>query len=332
MSSLIRAAFFALGVSLLAGCTAAPEADDVDATRQAATAEATVTFKADWTTDVSGGLERGKRLRIVYAPSRTKCVATSGGNAVWSSTAFYRWNGGPVKSTFAAGHNPDGSGAAPGIALDQTGQLEMWFQSNNIYGCNEYDSAYGQNYKFNVGAAATDPGWIGNASYAFERETCNGAICAGRWHPLDGGFVYETWARQRAALRRAGFEVWKAGVTDFDNPNLWQQLDVQVHRRYVGEAAFTTEYVSFDGRWGNNAHYGIDLRALDPFEWPRGANIRTAADCPKFTITRVNGGAYAEAQLEFYFTVNGVALRAGNGSNFVGKYQDYLGNFAVCAP
>ena len=31
-------------------------------------------------------------------------------------------------------------------------------------------------------------------------------------------------------------------------------------------------------------------------------------------------------------TVNGVALRASNGSNFVGKYQDYLGNFAVCAP
>ena len=94
MSSRILAAFFVLGASLLAGCTAAPEADDVDATRQAATAEATVTFKADWTTDVSGSLERGKRLRIVYAPSRTKCVATSGGNAVWSSTAFYRWNGG----------------------------------------------------------------------------------------------------------------------------------------------------------------------------------------------------------------------------------------------
>ena len=39
---------------------------------------------------------------------------------------------------------------------------------------------------------------------------------------------------------------------------------------------------------------------------------------------------YAEAELELYFTVNGQELRPAQGGTFRGKYQDYLGNFAVC--
>ena len=39
------------------------------------------------------------------------------------------------------------------------------------------------------------------------------------------------------------FEVWMQGVTDFPNPDLWQQLDVELHWRVKGAAAFTTQYV-----------------------------------------------------------------------------------------
>lgn len=318
--------------SFVAGCgSAAPEVQTGES-EAASSTEATVVFHANWTTEVRGKLERGRRLKILYAPARAKCQGTAYGQPAWSVNAWYRWNGGEVRSVQVAGMRSDPSAAEPSIALDRTGRLEMWFQNNDRWGCNEYDSQFGQNYVFSVGEPTNDnaPGWVGNASYVIDRQTCNGGACAGSWKPLEGGFLYETYARQRAAVRQAGFEVWKEGVTDRDNPDLWQQLDVQVHRRFVGEQNFVTEYVSFDGRWGNNAHYALDLRALDPFAYPAGANIRTAADCPKYRLTRDASGQYVEAELELYFTVNGTELRPAAGGTFKGRYQDYLGNFAVC--
>lgn len=322
-----------LAASLGVGACVESEADDVTSSSQSATSEVTVAFKSDWTTEVRGTLTNGKRLLIEYATERATCRGTLRGAPAWTVTAFYRWNGGEVRNTWAAGHNPDPTAPAAGIELDRSGQLEVWFQNTNLSGCNAYDSNFGQNYKFDVGVAATgnEPNWVGNASYAIERATCNGGVCPGAWHAMTTGFTYDTWARQRAALRLVGFEVWKPGVTDFDNSNLWQQLDVQIHRRYAGQAAFTTAYVNFDARWGNNAHYAADLRGMDPFEWPAGANIRTVADCPAYTLRRDASGQYVEAELEFYFSINGVELRAPSGDFFRGKYQDYLGNYAICA-
>ena len=325
-------ASLALGLS---GCSGAgPDLEDMAGELgQASTAEATVVFHGDYTTEVRGALERGKRLKVLYASSRARCQATYAGRPAWSVTAWYRWNGGEVRSVQVAGLRPDGPGAGapePGIPLDSTGDLEMWFQNNDRYGCNNFDSDYGKNYHFRVAPSASEPGWLGNASYGIERATCNGRICDGAWRSLEGGFRYDTWARQRAALRQVGFEVWKAGVTDRDNPNLWRELDVQVHRRFVGEAAFTTSYVSFDARWGNNAHYTLDLRALDPFEWPASARVRDRADCPRYTLRRDPTGHYVEADVELYFTVNGAELRPAGGGTFRGTFQDYLGAFAVC--
>ncbi len=318
--------------SFVAGCGSADVVAEAGESESAASSEATVVFHANWTTEVRGKLERGRRLKVLYASQRAKCQGTAYGQPAWSVIAHYRWNGGAVRTVQVAGLRSDPSAPEPGIDLDQTGRLEMWFQNNDRWGCNEYDSAFGQNYVFDVKEPTNEaaPGWVGNASYAIERQTCNGGPCAGSWKSLEGGFLYETWARQRAAVRQAGFEVWKQGVTDRDNDQLWQQLDVQVHRRYVGEANFTTAYVSFDGRWGNNAHYALDLRALDPFNYPAGTNIRTAADCPAYRLTRDASGQYVEAEIELYFTVNGTELRPTNGGTFRGRYQDYLGNYAVC--
>ncbi len=320
-------------VAVLTGaCVASPDAD-VETSSQSATANVTVAFKSDWTTDVRGTLMRGKRMLIEYATERATCTGTFNGALAWSVTAFYRWDGGEVATTYAAGFTSDPSAPPAGIDLDRSGQLEVWFQNTNRWGCNAYDSNYGQNYKFNVevAIAGNEPNWLGNANYAIERATCNGGVCPGAWRSLDNGFTYDTWARQRAALRVAGFEVWKPGVTDLDNPNLWQQLDAQIHYRYVGQSAFVTDYINFDQRWSNNAHYAVDLRAFDPFAWPNSsANIRTVADCPAYTLRRDTSNQYVEAELEFYFSVNGKELRVASGNFFRGRYQDYLGNYAIC--
>lgn len=296
----------------------------------ASTTNPAVEFRADWSVVTTGHLWRGTQLQIHYAPERASCTGDLPTGPGWSVTGFYRWNGGAATSFWVAGRQPAPELAAPSIALDRVGELEIWFQNNNRWGCNAYDSNFGQNYKFSVAAGPHGPSWVGDARYSIERMTCNGAVCPQSWRSLENGFFYETWARQRAALRQAGFQVWQPGVTDWDNPDLWQQLDTQVHYRYAGQADFATQYVNFDGRWGNNAHYAIDLRAFDPFEWPRGAGITTAADCPPLALRRDATGYYVETDFEFYFTVNGVELRPTAGGAFKGTYQDYLGNFAVC--
>lgn len=322
-----------LGPALfLATACGGAEPDTLVASIDAVGSDTTLHFNADWTTTVEGPLQAGRRLRFDYAIERSACRASSRGAPAYSVTGHYRFDGGEVQTVHVAGHSPDPTHANPGLVLDRSGTLELWFESTSVAGCQGWDSNYGQNYVFVIAPSSTQraPGWMGNVSYAFERQTCNGRICGGRWRDLAGGFLYETWARQRAALRQVGFQIWSPGVTDFDNPELWRQLDVQVHYRYVGQPDFTSAYVNFDERWGNDAHYVVDLRGLDPFEWPRGAGIQTRADCPGYTVRPDATGNYAEIGIELYFTVNGQELRAPDGGPFQGRYQDYVGNWAVC--
>ncbi len=102
---------------------------------------------------------------------------------------------------------------------------------------------------------------------------------------------------------------YKDGVTTFDNADLWKQLDVQVHSRIGSSGAFTTAYVGFDQRSGNNARYAIDLNAMDPFKG--FFTIQNKSDCPAFPLSAPaeSGGAYVEVTMELYFTINGVELR-----------------------
>jgi len=321
-----------VAISALAWLGCGSELDELGSTTSAASGEVTIAFNADWSVQVQGPLEQGRRLNLVYATERADCRAQSRGSPAWTVTALYRWNDGEVSSTYAAGHNPDPTAGPAGIDLDRSGKLELWFQNTSVSGCNAWDSNFGRNYVFEVQPAvsARGPAWMGNVSYAIERQTCDGGVCPGAWRSLADGLTYSTWARQRAALRLAGFEVWLPGVTDLDNPNLWQQLDVQVRHRYVGESTFTEGYLDFDRRWGNNAHYAFDLRSVDPFEWPRGANLNTRADCPGFTVRADASGQYVEAQLEFYFIVNGAELRDANSQPFRATFQDYLGRYGLC--
>lgn len=171
---------------------------------------------------------------------------------------------------------------------------------------------------------------MGNVRWAIDRATCNGGPCDGALKPVTTEIVYETYARQRAAIRLVQFEVWKDGVTDRDDPDLWKKLDVQVHSRVVGTAAFDSRYVSFDRRVGNNARYSLDLRDLDSVVGM--GTITDPANCPAYPVTYVAGTneTYIEAPVEFYVTVNGAELRPAGASMFVVRYQNYTGLYAPC--
>ncbi len=187
-----------------------------------------------------------------------------------------------------------------------------------------------QNYVLDVGnrwdiaeapsvcGARADVDWMGNPGVEIERYTSR--TCANA-RAYDGSVSYEQWARTRAAVRNLCFEVYERGLTDRENPELWRDLDVQVHYRFGNEVftGFTTEYVNQAGRVGNNAQYAFDMGHLDPF----------IGGCPRISVqwdrSSTSDWVDASADLHFYFTVNGKELRPGGaGSTFDVNYKHYV--------
>jgi hypothetical protein len=318
----------------LAACSGGGSSEDdtsSSSARSTAAQAVTLNFASDFSDSESAPLAAGETVTITYDASRLpQCRGTEGANPAWSISAFYQVNGGPVSSVVVGGLNPDPT-AKPTFTLTTAGDLAIWFENTDVDGCNQYDSAYGKNYHFNVAASANAPGWVGDAQYVLNRETCGvGIPCAQDLYPLDGGFTYDTYVRSQAVLRKAYFEVWKQGVTDFANPNLWQQLDVEIHSRVGSTGDFTTAYVNFDSYDGNNARYAVDLSTLDPL--PGGPGGSTSTVCPPIPVSYLSQGgeSFIQADLEFYFTVNGTELRPANGTVFHGNYQNYAGLYPVC--
>jgi len=305
------------------GCVATHASNDVEADgttgRSALDAGATITFGADWTQKASGPIVAGELVTLSYDVARlTACRGEQGGLPQWGMTAFWKIDDDPVSNVVVIG------GSAT-LTPPHAGDLQIWFQNTNRWGCVAYDSAYGANYHFHVQPAADAPGWVGNAASIVSRGTCGGAPCDSDRRPLDGT-VFDDWARQRAETANAYFDVWKEGVTDWDDPDLWKQLDVEAHARFVGQPTFTTSYVSFDHRVAHDARYAQPLRAYDPFYG--GFISDPSTQCPKVPFT--NDGTNVTATLEIYFTVNGTDLRPSPGAGFRVTYSDQAGLYAKC--
>lgn len=297
--------------------------------------EATIVFRADWTIEVRGRLVEGGRVHLDYDPARlTTCRGTRYGREAWSIGAHWRIRSGGEGEAGGAGtwvhvaprrdHDVE---ALPTFELPRAGELEIWFENNSAFGCQGWDSAYGANYRFRVEAAADGPAWMGRTAFVTSRATCDGSACEGDRRALEDGFSYETWARQRAAIAAIYFEVWEPGLTDRDDPDLWQKLDVQMHLRWIPGGPVESRYVDFDRRVGNNARYAVPLRSLDPL----GGFTRTdRAQCPTAPLTTLADGQYVETSVEYWFTVNGARLAPAGGGGWRGRFVDYAGLYAPC--
>jgi hypothetical protein len=165
------------------------------------------------------------------------------------------------------------------------------------------------------------PLWAGLTSITIERyasDPCNN----GRTPLGDEPVVYDEWARERAAIRNVCFEVWSPGVTDWDNPDFWKQLDVQVHYRFGDTGAEHTAYVNSIDRRGNNRRYAWALDyALDPtVHAPSLPEIQMP-----FTVLAADSGyATVQADMQFWFTVNGRVLESASGHPFTIRYTGYV--------
>lgn len=318
----------------LAACSAPTEAvgnraEGVDGTPE-------LTFAADYTETLTGSLHAGDRVNITYDPSRTPCTGYKYGQPAYSVLAHWRIDGGEVETLQVAGFESYPGAIDARIELPAAGDLEIWFESSDVWGCHAWDSAYGANYRFPVAAAieAEQPAWMGNAAYVIHRQTCGAAACDADRRSLDAPFVYDTYARQRAAVRSAFFDVWQPGVTDWDNPNLWEQLDARVYYRFSDGGAATTEwqwsYVDFQTRVGNDARYELPLRPLDVLA---GRTRTTAEECPPVPLEVVEIAGtptYVRTHLEFYFQVNGRVLERSTGAPFAGIFEDYYDLYLPC--
>lgn len=320
-------------VSLLAGCAAQPGEAPADEVVESDLEETGVTlrFEADGSTKVVGTLRAGKTVSVVYDEARSpECRGSQGGQPQYSITGYAQLASGEPVSFAVAGVNAKAGTPSFPLPKGEGGDLAVWFQATNRWGCNSYDSNDGQNFHFDVQENAHRPDWVGAASVILSRATCEGGPCDADRQSLDEGFTFGTWARQRAAIRRIDFRVYEPGLTDRDDADLWQKLDAQVHYRHAASGDWKSAYVNLDGRSGNDARYALELSVLDPLQ---GSFTRqNRGDCPQAPLTVSADGSLVSAAVEFYFTIEGRDLRPAAGGTFRGTFEDYAQSFAVCLP
>jgi hypothetical protein len=318
-------------------CGAAPdEASSSLASAATASGAATITFAAGFTQSATP-LVAGQQAQVSYDASRlSTCRGELGyGSGVgWSIDGLYSVNGIAFQSPIGVAGADLANlalapGALPSFTLPFAGTLQMWFENSDVFACTAWDSNYGANYSFTIAPPANAPGWVSGGSYLLDRATCPGA-CYADAHTADGGLTFDTWARQDALITQIFFDVWSAGVTDFDNPDLWQQLDVEVHSRTSPSQPFTMAYVDFATRVGDNARYALDLRPIDLLPGNSGGVLTSASQCPAIPATVTADSQYVQANLELYFTVNGVAVQPSGGGTFHVTFQNYAGLYAIC--
>jgi len=161
--------------------------------------------------------------------------------------------------------------------------------------------------------------WAGLTSQAFTRyapDPCNDGQTA-----LNDVVNYDDYVRQRAAIRNVCFEVWSPGITDWDNPSFWQQLDVQVHYRLGNSGEFQHAYVNSIDRRGNNRRYAWAVnQPLDPLA--RSTSL-ASIPAPLRIISETETSASVEVDLEFYFTVNGRVLNTSANTSYLVRYTGY---------
>ncbi|NMO22062.1 hypothetical protein HPC49_14080 [Pyxidicoccus fallax] len=100
----------------------------------------------------SNPLPYGKTASIIYSVDRlTACRGNINSTTPgWTITGYYQFNNGPVQYFWVAGFSSVPNPPAPSIPLNQKGTLAVWFENTNRWGCQAWDSNYGNNYVFNV--------------------------------------------------------------------------------------------------------------------------------------------------------------------------------------
>ena len=139
-----------------AGCGGSFRPADGESVAADTSATPTLSFAADWSIAQSAPLVGGANAVIHYDPARLpNCRATYHGFPAWGITAFYAVDGGQA---FTAPVTSFQNGTV--VPVDATivvppgRDLAIWFSNSDEYGCNQWDSSYGNNFHFAISDGA----------------------------------------------------------------------------------------------------------------------------------------------------------------------------------
>lgn len=137
---------------------ALPPADDLSTLLQGESeAVPTLLFLPGWTQRIDNGpLLAGQPAKISYFAGRMPtCRGTHNGYPAWMISAFYRALPDLTVRELQLGHD-EGQLTRPLTLPQGTRELELWFRTTNISGCEEWDSVFGANYRFPVSDPALE--------------------------------------------------------------------------------------------------------------------------------------------------------------------------------
>lgn len=268
---MIRTVFAAVVGALLVACGVGSEAqvgpgdETAQQSGQSLGAVVTLRFRGDWTTQQSAALVKGAQARIEYDASRVgDCGGVQNGVPQYSVTAHYVLGDAPEKTVTVAGLIP--GGVVEPIALDREGELVVWFEVSNRWGCHQWDSAYGANYRFNVAEPKTitfAQGWSVSAgslvgakalavSFALERlpECRQGYNGLPTWEILayarfDGGAVQQAVATKVIGTTRVPAPATFAVPAGAQSVELWFMNSDRAG------------CVRYDSNWGQNYRFSL---------------------------------------------------------------------------
>ncbi len=251
---------------------------------------ATLSFTADWQATRAGVIVPGGSATIAYDASRAPTCRGAG----WDIAAHVLFANAPeeIIASVASGSTtftvpPDGAT-----------QLVLWFENTDATGCDAYDSNNGANYTF---AVETPPQWLGDATDVLSQLATS--PCGG--NDANDGFTLDDTARTLDTANNLCFEAYQPGVTDFDNTDIWEQLDSELHWQLTtstGETAWMSTPVDFSAFVGNNAQYAFPWEQIDPFR---------ADHCPELTPDPIGNGI-EQIQVAYYVSVNTGEIRGNN--------------------
>lgn len=151
---MVRRLFVGALLTLVAGCGAGVVGSDGATAAQSANLGDTQTLDFGLDGIRAPALLAGNTASVTYDANRLPdCRGDQNGHPAWSITGYYQLNGGPVGSFWAGGFSPDPS-ATSTFPLTGAGDLAMWFEITNVWGCTAWDSDYGRNFHFQVAAGA----------------------------------------------------------------------------------------------------------------------------------------------------------------------------------
>ena len=117
-------------------------------------ANATITFGADWSVRQQGAIVKGGTVTLNYVASRIQdCLGDLNGQPAWTATAHVVVGDAPEQQVWVAGAAQNGQSAR--VAIDREGDVTVWIEVTNRWGCRWFDSNYGQNFHFGATTPVT---------------------------------------------------------------------------------------------------------------------------------------------------------------------------------